>query len=206
MGKLVKFLVVSAVAVFSLCTPIYSATPKEIEKMTNMLFDAIRYDEIERVKLAIKGGANLNEKRYRSGVTPLMCTMLEPNVGDCDDMAELLINAGADVNAKDNRGETVLMKAVYDVSHKNIMKQLIEAGADVNAKDNEGETVLMKFSGLGGDYKLVNLLINVEADVNAKANNGTTALKEAFKYDEFFAGGGMHKNIILRLRAAGATE
>ena len=43
-----------------------------------------------------------------------------------------LIAAGADVNAKDSRGGTVLMWS----SNVDVAKTIVEAGADVNAKDN----------------------------------------------------------------------
>ena len=53
---------------------------------------------------------------------------------------------GADVNARDNEGRTVLMyqmfiheseRELYD----DVFQSLIKAGADVNAKDNQGRTI-----------------------------------------------------------------
>jgi ankyrin repeat protein len=56
--------------------------------------------------------------------------------------AKLLIENGADVNAKNNyNGWTPLIKAVWD-GHIKIAKLLLEHGADVNAKNNAGETAL----------------------------------------------------------------
>ena len=54
-----------------------------------------------------------------------------------------LISAGADVNAKDEDGETALMIAADD-GHTAIVQALIAAGADVNARDDEGESALDK--------------------------------------------------------------
>jgi len=54
-----------------------------------------------------------------------------------------LITAGADVNARNNNGETPLHCAVYEGSHKKeAIKILIAAGADVNMKGNDGITPL----------------------------------------------------------------
>ena len=52
-----------------------------------------------------------------------------------------LIDAGADVNAKDVRGMTPLMLAVAtDRQDKAVIRMLLEHGADVQAKSNLGET------------------------------------------------------------------
>ena len=50
--------------------------------------------------------------------------------------------AGADVNARDEQGETPLMWAVYSADPE-LVGTLIKAGADVNAQDNESRTALM---------------------------------------------------------------
>ena len=53
----------------------------------------------------------------------------------------MLIAAGADVNAKDDKNETALWWAAHE-GHIEIAKALIAAGADVNAKDNDNETAM----------------------------------------------------------------
>ena len=53
-----------------------------------------------------------------------------------------LIQAGADVNMRDNEGFTALIGAVYFASFKCI-KPLLDAGADVNAVTKDGRTALM---------------------------------------------------------------
>jgi len=59
-------------------------------------------------------------------------------------IVEALIRAGADVNAVDNRKETVLRHAItqYNNSHLKIIRLLLESGANVHAKDSEGRTAL----------------------------------------------------------------
>jgi len=87
---------------------------------------------------------------------------------------ELFIKAGTDVNAKDNNGDTALMRASAD-DNFGVVKLLIEKGADANSKDNDGYTALM-FASSKGDLAVATLLIKKGADVNASNNAGETAL------------------------------
>ena len=86
-----------------------------------------------------------------------------------------LIGYGADVNAKNNDGETALMLT----SSLEVAKLLIDNGADVNAKDNGSSTALMWASSL----EITKLLIENGADINAKDGYGHTALMRAVKWD-----------------------
>lgn len=55
-----------------------------------------------------------------------------------------LIEAGANVNATDDYGETALMMAVSsEGAGADMAKLLIAAGADVNARDKGGKTALI---------------------------------------------------------------
>ena len=94
-----------------------------------------------------------------------------------------LVDAGADVNARDEYG-TPLLHAVSLLSDDRqepdeviveIMKILIKGGADVNARDEYGNTPLHGFVTRRLP-EAVRVLIEAGADVNARTENGHTPL------------------------------
>jgi ankyrin repeat protein len=58
-----------------------------------------------------------------------------------NDVVELLLAKGANVNAKINDGFTPLYEAASN-GQKDVTELLLAKGADVNAKDNDGKTPL----------------------------------------------------------------
>jgi len=77
------------------------------------------------------------------------------------------LDAGADVNAKDDVGWTPLHSAAY-YGHKEIVELLIANGADVNANDRGGSTPLH----WAANKEVAELLIDKGADVNAGRSDG----------------------------------
>ena len=130
-----------------------------------------------------------------------------------------MLAAGADVNAKSDKGRTPLHCAA-ERGHKEIVELLIAAGADVNAKFDNGETpldfavlfnkkeiadILRKQGGKhkninnaaeSGDVEGVTEFLAAGADVNAKSDKRRTPLHCAAERG--------HKEIVDLLIAAGA--
>ena len=118
-------------------------------------------NSIEKTKALIDAGVNVNTKDGRRNDwkdTPLM------RVYTNTEIAKILINAGADVNATNKHGDTPLMK-ISKYGKTEIAKILIDAGANVNAKNNYGETPLM-YAFENKDAEMVKLLIAAGANVN----------------------------------------
>ncbi len=142
-----------------------------------------------------------------------------------------LIDAGGDVNAKDDYGKTALMLAssngrtaiaelliaadadlkgalIYASSNGQtaIAELLIPAGADVNEKDDYGYTALI-LASRSGHTDFVIALIDAGADVNAKDNAGKTALKWAWDIKQSITDGPTydHDATIIALSKAGGT-
>ncbi len=99
------------------------------------------------------------------------------NGGDYDE-AKKWIRKGADVNAKDKKGDTPLHLAVtplYTSDAGGIVELLVGEGADVNAKDEFGGSPL-HYAAYTNKVAVVKFLISKGADVNAKGDKGETPL------------------------------
>ena len=83
---------------------------------------------------------------------------------DHRECVDLLISKGADVDEKNNRGETALMWA-SGKGHRECVDLLLSKGANVNEKDNDGTTALMVAS-VNGHRECVDLLLSKGANVN----------------------------------------
>ena len=120
--------------------------------------------------------------------------LLEAAVIDDPDKVADALDAGANVNTKDNDGRTSLILASRH-GHTEIVTMLLANGADVNAKNNDGWTALIVAS-FYGHTEIVTMLLEKGADVNAKNNDGYTALIMASERE--------HMEIVIDLLANGA--
>jgi len=89
--------------------------------------------------------------------------------GSLDACISILLTYGADINAKDTKGATVLMKAVeWWQEEYDVVGTLLDLGASDDVVDEEGNTALMLASAL-----VAELLCVEGADVNLKTSRGT---------------------------------
>jgi ankyrin repeat protein len=109
------------------------------------------------------------------------------------EVAKLLLDAGADVNAQSGdppvtpRGLAELGKLTplilaSSMANPKLVKLLLDHGADVKAKESRGMTPLMMAAvSEYQDAATVQILIAAGSDVNAHANDGQTAASWAEK-------------------------
>ena len=94
------------------------------------------------------------------------------------------IAGGADVNAKNNSGDTALEDAAA-YGYDDIVQTLLAHGADANAKNNTSNMALaLAWAALEGHDDVVKTLLAHGADVNAKNSSGDTALTDAAYYHD----------------------
>lgn len=106
--------------------------------MTELLLAAY-HGELDWVRNCIQGGLDI-QARDKGGMTPLHWVadmgMAGPS-SEREEIVKLLIESGADVQAVDNAGRSVLFIAVL-AGNREIVRLLIGANADVNRADNRG--------------------------------------------------------------------
>jgi len=93
------------------------------------------------------------------------------------DEVKTLLDKGANINARDAKGQTALM---WGINNIDILRLLIEKGVDINAYDKDGRTALTQavFS-YSGSLNIIRLLIEKGADMNVRDENGNAALMYA---------------------------
>jgi ankyrin repeat protein len=89
-------------------------------------------------------------------------------------IAELLLNHGADVNVKDKYDRTPLMAAAVRGQY-DMVGVLLAKGADVNTRSEAGVTALMDASW-GADPETIKLLLRKGARIDEQDKSGRTAL------------------------------
>ncbi|HKP46186.1 MAG TPA: ankyrin repeat domain-containing protein [Pyrinomonadaceae bacterium] len=138
----------------------------------NPFIRAAQADDLEKVTELISR-TNVNLRDEDSGTTALEHAVRNAN----REMVQLLLAAGADVNAKDSAGETVVMMLDDDAT-ADLIWDLINAGAKVNQKDNNGSTALMQAAETE-NIEAVRTLLDAGAEVEAADAEGRTALMHA---------------------------
>ena len=102
----------------------------------------------------------------------------DPRPGECrEEVARLLVRAGADVNVRDHKGNTPLMETPWNAAAARI---LIKNGADVNARNHDGWTPLTHASG----PEVVRLLLESGADPFARDQKGVSELENKRHYSQ----------------------
>jgi ankyrin repeat protein len=140
---------------------------------TEPLVKAAQEDDLDAVKEALltQPDANVRDKSTGSNA-------LEHAIQNADrDMVQVLLWAKADVNARNDSGQTVLMMLGEKIT-SDIVWDLINAGAKVNLRDNDGDTALIE-AAQSNNLDVLKTLLEAGAKVNAKNNDGQTPLMMA---------------------------
>jgi len=166
------------------------------------LIEAIRAGDYGRVNDLLQQGAPVEyettliitfetgQNRFEK-VRPLMWAAYLGHVA----IARRLLEAGADVHARDKWQQTALMLAVF-MTRADMINLLLERGAQVNDCDYAGRTVLMQAIRTNSP-ETVRILIEHGANLDDYTCNIGTALNLAYTLDK--------KEMIALLEKAGAT-
>lgn len=153
---------------------------------------AAGYGNLEATKLLLGKGAKVNAVTLTAALfpiddpksgpvglhnfTPLLVAM--PHASPA--LVQTLLDAGADVNAKDSRNMTPLMFAVA-TNHQNpaVIRMLIDRGADLTVQSNVGETAADWARKLGARAGLQLLKVSRTAEAAAPTTTPAADVKTA---------------------------
>ena len=129
-----------------------------------------RTDELmyRTVNLLLDAGADVNLADKDSGQTPLMEAAFFHEWKLCS----LLVHRGADVNKRDNSGQTAIFFGSNDVQ---TARTLIKLGANVRMTDDMGETALHQ-AVFRHNTEVVTALVGAGADPSIEAKTHETPL------------------------------
>lgn len=144
-------------------TPLDLAAQKGNEEIINYMFEILSKTDEKILKLDCKRNSVFHNAALKNKVYPIlffyeklqiyfpnMKIIDNPNSSDITPLqyacyqkhiqiADLLLDLGADINTQDKEGKSVLIYAVYSNSFR-LVKKLLLRGADKTLRDNKGNT------------------------------------------------------------------
>lgn len=123
---------------------------------SRLLSEALWSHDSELIRFLLKNGAHLIPE------TVYMCSSPA-------DLA-LLLEAGWDINMRDEDGRTLLHRKSSD---REMVAALLKHGVDVNAQDEDGDTVLHD-AVIANEPEIVQMLLEAGADVSIRNEEGQT--------------------------------
>ena len=124
----------------------------------------------QAITALLKADANTEIQDYVSGQTPLHYAAKYGTAR----IINLLIDAGAIIDAEDHSGATPLHVAAS--SNPETLDALLDATADVKARDKNGATPLHNAAEVSGSARNINALLKAGANIEARTKNGSTPL------------------------------
>ncbi|KAI9713898.1 MAG: hypothetical protein M1820_000628 [Bogoriella megaspora] len=135
---------------------------------------AVSYNRLSIVELLVQQKNFDPDEQDASGWTPLM---MASSLKDGEALVALLLSKGADVNMKNNNGQTALH---FTASKNNleVARTLIQHSATTRVKDKRGQLPLHRAAAIGS-VPMVKLMLDNKSPLNATDADGSTALHHA---------------------------
>jgi ankyrin repeat protein len=140
-------------------TPPAPADPKATQIM-----EALRSGDTPGFRKLLRENPDAVKRSGAGGSTPLAYAVLYGDV----DAVKLVLQAGADVNARSEAGATALMFAADNLEKSRL---LLQAGADPKARSADGRTPLLVACSWSQTYDVIKLLLDHGADPSDVVNS-----------------------------------
>lgn len=141
---------------------------------------AVKSGDLETAKLFLDAGMSVNSAEAsspyggtsRSTVLHIAIASGQPRI------ARFLIDNGANVNVRDDRGRQPLFTASL-LGTKEIVELLVNHGAEINPSEKDSPNIPLHAALRRGHYEIAKYLISKGADVLVVSQSGYTALHAA---------------------------
>jgi len=130
----------------------------EITELNAILLDAAGGSSSQEVKVLLEADADVNTRDRFTGNTPLMLTVQCRYTDWSLQIMKVLLDYGADVDMRNNQGQTALILAAC-ADKVDVFRELLNSEADVTVRDNNGQTALM-WLAVHGRADLINNILS----------------------------------------------
>lgn len=148
------------------------------ENLGTSLLNEVKKENIDGVKALIKSGVNIKYSEGKNGVSALHLASSQGNL----ELVKIILDAGADINQKDNLGITALHSSIRK-KHEDVYKFLRSNGAELSIT-SKGLTPLM-FASAVGSNDLVGILLNEGEGINTSQPDGWTSIMHAAYFGHY---------------------
>ena len=161
--------ILAASTALSQTNTVETITPQEV-------IEAALYGKKEIIRQAIKDGFDADTKDPENR-TPLMFASYSAQT----EIVNMLLEAGAEVNAQDTTGTSALMWAASAPNGRETVDALLKAGAEINMVDKNEHFSALMWAASEGQLENVKLLVEKGADISLTDIEGDTAESFAAK-------------------------
>ncbi|BDI28663.1 hypothetical protein CCAX7_007140 [Capsulimonas corticalis] len=148
---------------------------------------AARSGQVAVARLLLDRGANTLESAVwearRGGWSQIVLLLQEYGLPAEDDALNGNRSVGADIDQRDAKGRTALMRAIWGGRPEQV-RSLLAHGADPRLTDHQGQTALNLIEGWSWRHgvEIQTLLLDLGLDVNTQDNEGMTPLMRAIRH------------------------
>jgi len=139
------------------------------------MYQAVHANCIEIIQALLDAGVGVDEPVHKNGGTALHWAA---RWGGRLESVELLVEAGADINARDSASGSTPLTVAAAENHVPTMETLVAAGADLEARQREGKTALA-VAAQNRRARATEVLLKAGANVDGVDKEGNTALHHA---------------------------
>ena len=139
------------------------------------LIQSIRANDIITVRRLLDQSPEQVKESNEYGTTPLHEAAEKGNM----EIVKLILDCGAEVDAKDKYLHTPLFKAVW-FRHLEVVALLLKNGADIQIRD-QNEHSLLHWVAFNGDQSMANLLVQYGIEIEVGNKEGKTPVDYAIR-------------------------